>query len=842
MSNNDRQRLRRDSLLSDGPQPKKRKTHPLRTGDENGHQLSSNESYDHAKEVADSASRDEPSGPACCSCRRKKAKCSRTQPCTQCVRVSNYSQRRTSTKPCPRAPSLDIPCTYNDAKQKPGMRTGAIESLTQRLKPLYPFSVQTTDVSQATLENMFLGQSVIWQQIWKSLNPDALCTADQPSGSQDTATSMSGLGENLKGMLSDLADSVQNDQAQNDTSIENQPPRMDNQALDEESWEQQPQLPQSLETNSSDGVLAPLSDQLVDSLVEIYFEKIHPWIPMLHNREFQKMLSDPAERQRHVNILHAIVSLCMRFSQDSQLNASPDLRSRYATQSRQRVILASMESFSVENLQALIICAFDIIGSGRGPSAWSIIGSMTRTVEQLRLSVEEDDDENSKSSVNSLIRRMAFLPPSSSWAEAEGRRRVFWNVFLMDRFCSIATGWNLSLTTADVKRRLPCEGALWAKSDTLSVPTPYFGVSDQSYKSYPPSTGRTDEQEEASLGGFAYCIEATESLSLVTSFFLQQDLNTSKRDDIQRWLMRFKQLDLRLVQWKVLLPEKWREACVLNVDGNMDPNLTLAHISQNTAVVLLHQALAYPNPKWQSMTAVKPSSSSAETCQVAAKEVSIIAQKFLQNSSIPTSPQFAFCLFVCCRMLITHATFYNVPLSTAYDSLVTSLEEISRRWSGPHFSKEPNLASRFASRLIQARREGAGQEDDIRESAFAEKSRPLPLAPGHQATTSGLGDHPSLEQFPTSSLPLLDSGECSHDILFHQYSNNDGSPDSISLAFPPLPLAFQAVGDQNQGLSHASLMGQTDDSAGFTLNLDNFDLLDQRVSMFSHSNSKSDFM
>jgi hypothetical protein len=34
---------------------------------------------------------------------------------------------------CPCVLPSDIPCTYNDAKLKPGMRTGAIESLTQRV-------------------------------------------------------------------------------------------------------------------------------------------------------------------------------------------------------------------------------------------------------------------------------------------------------------------------------------------------------------------------------------------------------------------------------------------------------------------------------------------------------------------------------------------------------------------------------------------------------------------------------------------------------------------------------------------------------------------------------------
>lgn len=173
---------------------------------------------------------------------------------------------------------------------------------------------------------------------------------------------------------------------------------------------------------------------------------------------------------------------------------------------------------------------------------------MTRTVEQLQLSVE-DEDQSSATDARVLIKRIAFLPPARDWSELEERRRVFWNVFLMDRFCSIATGWNLSLTSADVKRRLPCEGALWEHGNSLNTPTPYFGVSDQTSRgsSVLPSA-RAESEDQESLGGFAYCIEATESLSLVTSFFLQQAVDVSKPQDVQLWLMRFKQLDLRLVQ------------------------------------------------------------------------------------------------------------------------------------------------------------------------------------------------------------------------------------------------------------------------------------------------------
>lgn len=50
------------------------------------------------------------------------------------------------------------------------------------------------------------------------------------------------------------------------------------------------------------------------------------------------------------------------------------------------------------------------------------------------------------------------------------------------------------------------------------------------------------------VGAFAYCVEATESLSRVTTYFLQQGINFQDRQQVGNWLTRFKELDLRLVQ------------------------------------------------------------------------------------------------------------------------------------------------------------------------------------------------------------------------------------------------------------------------------------------------------
>ncbi|KAE8140801.1 fungal-specific transcription factor domain-containing protein [Aspergillus pseudotamarii] len=704
------------------------------------------------------ASKPEDDIPACQSCRKKKARCSREQPCSQCVR-------------------FDVACVYDDRRLKPGLRAGAVDQLYRRID---------------TLENMFLGQSVLWKQVWEALHPNSAFpgAADEDGHNEESPgrqfvhareaikKSMLQLAETKK-TAGSLIEAEHNDDGDFRSSKRRK--------VDVVSTTQQPVR------NGTDFDI--LNSDIVNDLVEFYFANIHHWIPILHVRIFREQIQTYKGRQKAIYILHAIVALCSRFSDDSRLGNDAE-KAELAETSRQKVILSSMESFSVENLQALVIIAFDtllmsvLIGRGRGPSSWSIVGGMARTVEQLQLSVEEEHLSSHSQSGETLIRRMAFLKPSTSWREAEERRRVFWTVFLMDRFCSVSTGWNISLTSADVKRRLPCEGALWEQEN--EVKPPYFGISDAKAASphrplLTENRMTADPKEQDCIGGFAYCIEATESLALVTNFFLHHALDIRDVDKAQFWLMRFKELDLRMVQWKLFLPPKWRDASVLNADGIMDPNLTLAHTTHNTAVILLHQGIAYPPLHWQSCPVKLPSTSSAETCLEAASEISTIGQQFLLCSPILTNPQFSFCLFIAGRMLLTHSKYYATPIPNSLDSLIDSLFEISRRWAGPqnvHDSQKDNLASGFAKRLVSAKDNLPALSKpslDIRQTAYSEGTDDR--APSKHVET--VSTPTVLER--SSVLPSNTYGEPEPPLPIP----DNHSDTSVGLAFPPLPLSFQ---------------------------------------------------
>lgn len=112
--------------------------------------------------------------------------------------------------------------------------------------------------------------------------------------------------------------------------------------------------------DSSSGPLdsCSLPLQALDDIVNWYFDHIHPWIPILHLQRFRASLKEPANKRRLKIILDAIVSLCLRFNPgglDSVRQKEISLHCRNA------VILRSMEKFSVESLQALVIVAFDIV-------------------------------------------------------------------------------------------------------------------------------------------------------------------------------------------------------------------------------------------------------------------------------------------------------------------------------------------------------------------------------------------------------------------------------------------------------------------------------------------------
>ncbi|KAH6632952.1 fungal-specific transcription factor domain-containing protein [Boeremia exigua] len=602
--------------------------------------------------------------PACASCKKRKLRCSRDTPvCSHCLRLSTE-------------------CVYNP-KQKPGLKPGAVEALTRRV---------------AFLEKILLDES---GNIRPQYNGEPEHQADVDIPRYESRANVE-------------------DPAQSDNDVTAPPPK---------------ELPpNSVSTHEGDTASNPLKRKYVEpeaerwlfateeldlaqhlpsqavllKVVDFFTTSFHHWIPYLHKKRLQSRVSEGICSNGLLLVLHALVAVALRHMDPNVLFMDEDEIQRQSSFSRIIVETHAIRSVSVESLQALIFIVFDYLNDGKNHRAWPLIGSLTRTIGYLQLSTEP----SAASQSSLLMRPVRLAQPSNDWTELEERRRLFWIIFMLDRFCSVTTGWDTSLTSDDVHRRLPADGGYFTREEP--VVTPYFGIWNKaaarigrSLANVPAPYSEEDPVAEqpqgaspnsangyidaSKLGAFAYCVEATESLSQVTTFFLQQRINAQDKEHAVSWLTRFKELDLRLVQWKLFLPARWKDSNISEDRTviNMDPNLTLAHITHNTSMILLHHPIAFPARSWNDYVAL-PKECSAQTCELAAIETSNIVSKFLIYTPIPfVNVQFAFCAFVAAKALLFER--HQSPLRPEFGRIVRDLWEMSKRW-------EHNAASDAESR------------------------------------------------------------------------------------------------------------------------------------------------
>ncbi|RSM14887.1 hypothetical protein CEP52_001101 [Fusarium oligoseptatum] len=609
--------------------------------------------------------------PSCQGCRRRKLRCSRDKP------TCNHCQR------------LESPCVYDAKKNKPGMKPGVIESLSRRVEALENTVYDSSRRDADDLPNAPLSDASQIVGAFSSLIQELRGLVSAPR----TVAPLQAIHSSPEALHQAAPTPAQLSSATEVAVVSpshrephsSHPPSRKRRRVDSCGNPNIELASQLGELGGSSSQLPP--PELLEEIVTAYFNLIQPWIPVLHETRFRSRFYNHEQLPPLAVLLHAIVVAAIRFVDCDSHQLSAQEVEIWMARSRSIVILSAMDGLSVENLQALSIIAFSDMGSGDVSRAWPSIGSLTRTVEYLQLSVEADDRQE-----RPLLKPLPSIPPSKNWTQDEERRRVFWNIFNLDRLCSVMTGWNTSLTSDDVRRRLPADGGLWHKEET--VLTPYFGIWDRSAARignsivflpahYPSPEQTTDAPpgpetplttptvpkgtttvDMSTVGAFAYCIEATESLSQVTTYFLQQRINFKDRQEVSNWLTRFKELDLRLVHWKMFLPQKWKDSNISRRPTiiNMDPNLTLAHITHNTSMILLHQQIAYPAPQWTTIVRM-PSAHSAETCQIAASETATITQKYLNA-----------------RSLLVHWRYYKTDLAPEFWQLVESLEEMAKRW------------------------------------------------------------------------------------------------------------------------------------------------------------------
>ncbi|KXJ89301.1 hypothetical protein Micbo1qcDRAFT_196682 [Microdochium bolleyi] len=597
--------------------------------------------------------------PSCTGCRKRKLKCSRQKPsCSNCER-------------------LQISCLYDGRRNKPGLRGGVVDSLSQRLERVE--------------QTVFGGQH------------QPPFSDRERSDVHDHAVHRDGDGDSGDALNHATGDGNPRKRARAPTVIDDVAPGSGLQGGSRSYLDDLFTVPGY--PTYPEHVL----EEMMEDMLDLYFTRIQPWVPMLHELSMRSSINDPAIRGKLMVILRAMTVASLRFLEVEGRRLGQRHVEALTRKLKDKVLLEAMTGMHMQNRQAFpgleargkAHADHDVqIGDGNMSAAWPLIGSLTRTVEHLELSTEAEDRPGRPAA---LFSDPAALSAPKDWLEEEERRRVFWNVFILDR-------WNTSLTAADVSRRLPVDGGKWYLNEPSL--TPYFGIWDRSTAKigksiaflpahYPSArhdrggsgpakrnlpAGQIDPgptvDNMCNVGAVGYYIESIESLSQITTYFLQTKVNFSDPKEVSDWLTRFKELDLRLVHWKMYLPQQWKDSGVSRqvMPGVMDPNMTIANATHNVSMILLHQRIAYPTADLRGLRL--PSDFSADTCSNAAIETACIIQKYLSGLSPdkPVSPQMGICAFVSAKALLVHHQHYKTQLPDDFQLILQSLEDMHRHW------------------------------------------------------------------------------------------------------------------------------------------------------------------
>lgn len=118
-------------------------------------------------------------------------------------------------------------------------------------------------------------------------------------------------------------------------------------------------------------LLFPPSD-ILETAIDLYFRKIHPWIPCVHRASFDVRWRDEVEIQKLTIMVHAMLSVAMRHLPFREMGLKEDDVDRQVRLSREVVMRNAMDRMSLENVQALVILAFDHVSREHSPPTFSI--------------------------------------------------------------------------------------------------------------------------------------------------------------------------------------------------------------------------------------------------------------------------------------------------------------------------------------------------------------------------------------------------------------------------------------------------------------------------------------
>lgn len=471
---------------------------------------------------------------ACILCRKRKLKCDGEKPaCGTCSRLGHD-------------------CAYDEQRKKSGPKRGYVKLLEQRLK-----QVENLLGSKGNDVNVAQPEPLPFEAPQQSFQPDHAAR-----GSELMMDPFANPG--FDGTTTDMM------------------PDLNMAGTDDFSWEL-----------LSLGLDEPLPGQeVIDDMNQIYFEKIHPSLPMIHRPRFLATMDLTPHMRPPIALRYAMwTQVCSITPRYSQLQEHFYARARkYAEADEIRGHGESM--ITLAHAQAWTLLATFEFKMMYFPRAWMSCGRATRLTQMMGLHRQDGFGLDVKQ----------CLPPPRDWTEREERRRTFWMAFCNDRYASIGTGWPMTIDEQDILTNLP------ASEDAFNKSKPEQTIS---------LTEAMTADGASQLSPFAGVI-------LMATLFgrnlthLHRPSPEDRDDDLNgEFWQRHRALDNILLNTSLSMPNHLRLPA-----GVFSANIVFLNMNIHTSTICLHQAAIFKADK-NRMTA-QISAESKRRCIIAADQITNI--------------------------------------------------------------------------------------------------------------------------------------------------------------------------------------------------------------------------
>ncbi|CAO0801276.1 unnamed protein product [Mucor circinelloides] len=421
-----------------------------------------------------------------------------------------------------------------------------------------------------------------------------------------------------------------------------------------------------------------------DSLMKIYFAYIHPGLPVVNKLLFLKQYRGEIGEYPSAPLLNAIFGAAVRYIETCKLFGDKVPLDHQ---------IETKEGWSERLFENLLIYL-----KGRYSPCISTVQAMV-IAQNHRASL--DEKMTSGWLLNSAAIRMAqdlgLHRQSESWdiptSEKETRKRVWWSVYIMDKWSAASTGRPQTIFDEDCDETYPSESADW--EEVMDVPSKDSDQEGPRYPSLDKSVAQKAKSEKIPIyQPFVQLVKLSEILGrLLQGLYTPLAKKHSEKHGSDAVVTY---LDNALSEWRSALPPALQISSfnVRRLDSHgRTPLLSMSglmYLSYCTLLILLHR----PFIEKDSNQKTRSSQSSLSICTSAATRCVDIAEKMHYRDFLLVSWNFAI-------YPVFTASLIHIYNATNPDSIVSDIAKTN-------LAKACNVIKRLSKLSI-----GAAQLYDV---------------------------------------------------------------------------------------------------------------------------------